>query len=189
MLTAGAGPPPTTDCAGAVQCCHVLAAGARVYPHAEVAPCYTSHIIIYIHLISIAEWFSLVVNLSRRIKIEIYHQPSTKWRAGPRPGSAVPAGPLLILRASLSLPAKHKTLPTLNLAGLRPCRLLVSTHCCLGPASMLNHEDSDSNRTTVSSILSSLNLPTAHLHSPISHIHKYFENTTFCRYLQDRSTI
>ena len=73
MLTAGAGPPPTTDCAGAVQCCHVLAAGARVYPHG-----YTSHIIIYIHLMSIAEWFSLVVHLGRKIKIEIFHQPSTK---------------------------------------------------------------------------------------------------------------
>ena len=87
---------------------------------------------------------------------------------------------------SLCLPAKHKTLPTLNLAGLRPCRLLVSPHCCLGPASMLKHEDSDSHRTTVSSPF----FPEpAHLHSPISHIHKYFENTTFCRYLQDRSTI
>ena len=46
MLTAGAGPPPATDCAGAVQRCHVLAAGARVYPHSEVAPWYTLHLII-----------------------------------------------------------------------------------------------------------------------------------------------
>ena len=56
-----------------LQCCHVLAAGARVYPHG-----YTSHIIIYIHLTSIvAEWFSLVVHLGRKIKIEIYPPPST----------------------------------------------------------------------------------------------------------------
>ena len=49
---------------------------------------------------SIAECFSLVVNLSRKIKIEIYHPPYDVLGLG----RAVPAGPLLI-NAGLSLSA------------------------------------------------------------------------------------
>ena len=66
---------------------------------------------------SIAEWFPLVVNLSRRIKIEIYPPPSTILRAGPGPGSAVPAGPLLI-NAGLSLSLSLSAGKTQNIADL-----------------------------------------------------------------------